>query len=37
MRSGRKLTYDPKSMKITNTTEADRYLTREYRKGWELG
>ncbi len=36
LRAGRKLAYDPATMKITNTSEADQYLRREYRKGWEL-
>lgn len=35
MRSGRKLAWDHTAQKITNTSEADKYLTREYRKGWE--
>jgi predicted dehydrogenase len=30
------LQYDSKTMKITNVPEANQYLTREYRKGWEL-
>ena len=28
--------YDTKNMKITNNEEANKYLTREYRKGWEM-
>ena len=28
--------YDTENMKITNKEEANKYLTREYRKGWEL-
>ena len=36
LRAGRKVDYDTKSMKITNFDEANKYLTREYRKGWEL-
>ncbi len=28
--------YDAQSMKFTNVTEANPYLVREYRKGWEL-
>ncbi len=30
------LEYDAQSMKFTNKPEANPYLTREYRKGWEL-
>ena len=36
LRSGRKLKYDAATMKVTNAPEAEKYLTREYRKGWEL-
>ena len=31
-----KLLYDSVSMKITNLPEANKYLTRDYRPGWEL-
>jgi len=37
LRTKRKVDYDTKSMKITNFQQANKYLTREYRKGWELG
>ena len=30
------LEWDAQNMKITNLTEANQYLVREYRKGWEL-
>jgi hypothetical protein len=33
---GRKILYDSANMQITNVPEANKYLTREYRKGWEL-
>jgi len=36
MRAGRKVDYDTNAMKITNYPEADKFLTREYRPGWEL-
>jgi predicted dehydrogenase len=36
LRAGRKVDYDTKSMKITNFPQANKYLTRQYRKGWEL-
>jgi hypothetical protein len=36
LRTGRKLLYDAENMKITNVSEANKYLSREYRKGWEL-
>ncbi|MBC8470394.1 MAG: Gfo/Idh/MocA family oxidoreductase [Planctomycetes bacterium] len=36
LRAGRKVDYDTASMKITNFERANKYLTREYRKGWEL-
>ena len=31
-----KLLYDSASMRVTNIPEANRYMTREYRPGWEL-
>ena len=33
---GRKLLYDGPNMKVTNIPEANQYLSRVYRKGWEL-
>ena len=33
---GKKIEYDGVNMKITNIPEANQWLTREYRKGWEL-
>ncbi len=33
---GRRLLFDSAKSKITNIAEANRYLTREYRHGWEL-
>ena len=36
LRAGKKVEYDSASMKITNMPEANKYLVREYRKGWEL-
>jgi hypothetical protein len=36
LRAGKKVVYDSVNMKITNFPEADKYLVREYRKGWEL-
>jgi predicted dehydrogenase len=35
-RVGKKLTWEPKSMKAVDCPEADQYLRREYRKGWEI-
>lgn len=35
-RVGKKLEWDYKAMKATNAPEADRFIKREYRKGWEL-
>jgi hypothetical protein len=34
LRTGKKLLYDGHSQKITNVADADKYLSREYRKGW---
>jgi len=36
LRAGKKVKYDTASMKITNLPDANQYLYREYRKGWEL-
>ena len=36
LRAGRKIEYDSAGMKITNAPDANKYLVREYRKGWEL-
>jgi hypothetical protein len=33
---GKRLRFDADNTKITNVPEANQYLTREYRKGWEL-
>jgi|SRR5579862_1550888 len=35
LRTGSKLLYDAESRKVTNLEEANRYLAREYRKGWD--
>ena len=35
-RTGLKLEWDAKNLKATNTSKADEYLTKEYRKGWEV-
>jgi predicted dehydrogenase len=35
-RVGKKLQWDPKSMKATNCPEADRFIRRQYREGWTL-
>jgi len=37
LRSGRMLKYDASSRKIINLPDANKYLSREYRKGWEPG
>jgi hypothetical protein len=33
---GRRLLFDSAGMKVTNVPEANKYLAREYRTGWEL-
>jgi hypothetical protein len=35
-RAGKKLEWDAVNMKFPNAPEAEKFLTREYRKGWEL-
>ena len=36
LRARKKIEYDSAAMKITNHEDADKYLYREYRKGWEI-
>ncbi len=36
LRAGTKIEYDYKNGKITNSKDANKFLTKEYRKGWEL-
>jgi hypothetical protein len=33
---GKRLLFDSASAKITNAPEANQYLTREYRPGWQI-
>ena len=33
---GRKILYDGDKMLVTNISDANQYLTREYRAGWEV-
>lgn len=35
-RAGKRLEYDPATGRITNASEANAWLKREYRKGWKL-
>jgi len=35
LRTGKLLKYDAASLKITNITDANKYLAREYRSGWD--
>ena len=36
LRARKKIEYDSQNMKIINNEDANRFLYREYRKGWEL-
>jgi len=36
LRAKKKVEYDSEDMEITNDEDANKYLTREYREGWEL-
>lgn len=36
LRAGARVEYDTSGMKIINIPEANKFLTREYRQGWEL-
>lgn len=35
-RVGKKLLWDPRKLKATNAPEADKFIRRTYRKGWQL-
>lgn len=35
-RTGQRLAWDADALKVTNCPEAEQFLRREYRKGWEL-
>lgn len=35
-RTGKRITWDAANLKATNAPEADAYITKEYRKGWEV-
>ena len=35
-RTGKSIDFDPEEMKITNVVEANEYLTKKYRQGWEV-
>jgi hypothetical protein len=35
-RAGKKLQWDPVNLKATNAPEAERFIRREYRRGWTL-
>ncbi len=36
LRVSKRIEWDPVQMKVTNVPEANQYVRREYRKGWEL-
>jgi predicted dehydrogenase len=36
-RVGKKIEWNSKNLRVTNTAEAEQYLGRDYRKGWKLG
>jgi len=35
-RTGEAIDWDAKNLKVTNTTAAEQYLSKEYRSGWEV-
>ena len=35
-RAGKKINWDTKEMRVTNSRKAEQYVKREYRKGWRL-
>jgi hypothetical protein len=34
--AGKKLQWDTKEMRATNALDSERYIKRDYRKGWKL-
>lgn len=36
LRVGHRIEWDPKAFRVTNCEEANQYLRREYRRGWDL-
>ena len=36
LRAGKRIEYDPETTRITNNEDANKYLTRDYREGWEI-
>ena len=36
LRSGKKIEWDAKNMRVKNVPEANRFIHSEYRKGWVL-
>jgi predicted dehydrogenase len=36
-RVGKKIEWDAKNMRVTNDSDAERFIRRDYRKGWSLG
>jgi len=36
LKVGRKIQWDTKALRVTNCDEANQYIKRDYRKGWEL-
>lgn len=36
LRAGKRVEYDTATMKVTNIADANKFLVREYRKGWEM-
>jgi hypothetical protein len=36
-RAGKLIKWDAQHLRIPNVPDAERFLTREYRKGWKLG
>ena len=36
LRTGKKIEWDAKNLRVKNAPEAAQYIRREYRKGWEI-
>jgi hypothetical protein len=36
LRAGQKIDWDSKNLKVTNLPEANRFVRKSYRKGWDV-
>lgn len=36
LRTGKKIAWDARAMRVKGCSEADKFIRREYREGWEI-